>query len=342
MPTNKNALIRYKVLDNCFRNPGKRYFINDLITQCELMLEYIDPSTKGISRRQIYDDIAFMESDEGWGIELDRIRDGKRVFYRYKDISFSINNMPLNELEIYELKSTLSVLSQFKGMPQFEFTHEIIMKLTNGLNSKTSNSYIMEFDNNQYLKGLENLGALYNAIYYKKVLLIKYQPFDREIPYDITIHPYFLKQYNNRWFLFGNNPDLGKDDINLAIDRIVSFKELNTNYHENSVIDWEDYFEDIIGVTKPAESKVEDIVLQFSSKTAKYVETKPIHGSQKSKWINNDILEVKLQLIINYEFQRLLLSYADNVTVIKPIHLLKDIRDALKSAVENYEPHQLS
>ena len=76
MATNKNALIRYKVLDKCFRNPGKRYYINDLIEECEIVLLDIDPGSNGISRRQIFEDIAFMESKEGWSIELDKLRDG--------------------------------------------------------------------------------------------------------------------------------------------------------------------------------------------------------------------------------------------------------------------------
>ena len=105
MATTKNALIRYKVLDKCFRNPGRRYFIEDLIAECDSILLYIDPDSNGISRRQIFEDIAFMESQEGWSIDLMRHKEGKRVFYRYADISFSINNMPLNEVEINQLNS---------------------------------------------------------------------------------------------------------------------------------------------------------------------------------------------------------------------------------------------
>ena len=91
MATNKNALIRYKVLDNCFRNTGRRYFIDDLISECNKVLTEIDLSFNGISRRQIFDDISFMESAEGWSIELMKYRDGKKVFYRYLDPAFSIN-----------------------------------------------------------------------------------------------------------------------------------------------------------------------------------------------------------------------------------------------------------
>ena len=82
MSTNKNALIRYKVLDTCFRNVGKRYFIEDLIIECENVLLEIDSNSNGISRRQIFDDIAFMESSEGWSIELNRERFGKKTYYR--------------------------------------------------------------------------------------------------------------------------------------------------------------------------------------------------------------------------------------------------------------------
>ena len=92
MATNKNALIRYKVLDNCFRNTGKQYFIEDLIIECEKALDEIDNNSNGISRRQIFDDISFMESKEGWSIELEKKRVGKKVFYRYVEKKFSINN----------------------------------------------------------------------------------------------------------------------------------------------------------------------------------------------------------------------------------------------------------
>lgn len=334
MSTNKNALIRYKVLDNCFRNPGRRYFIDDLIAECESVLLEIDPESNGISRRQIFDDIAFMESKEGWSIELNKLRDGKKVYYRYIDMDFSINNMPLNEVEINQLKAAMDILSQFRGMPQFEWVNEMLPKLTQGYNSKSN--IIIDFDNNQYLKGIEYLGDLYSAIHYQKVLSIGYQPFENDSPFEIIIHPYFLKQYNNRWFLFGYNPEKEKYDWNLAIDRIVSIKELVGEYHENTIINWVEYFEDIIGVTKPIGAEIDNIVLRFNGKTGKYVESKPLHGSQKSKWLDGETLEVSLELIINYELERLILSYADSVKIVQPKSLKELIKDRLKEALKLY------
>ena len=105
MATNKNAQIRYRILDKCFRNPGRRYFLDDLIAECNNVLMDIDPSSEGVSRRQIFDDITFMESSEGWSIELERHRENRRVYYRYADLKFSIEKSPLNEMEINQIKS---------------------------------------------------------------------------------------------------------------------------------------------------------------------------------------------------------------------------------------------
>lgn len=336
MATNKNALIRYKVLDNCFRNPGKRYFIDDLIEECEKVLLDIDTSSNGISRRQILDDIAFMESKDGWKIELSRSREGRKVFYRYADPGFSINNMPLNEVEISQLQSAADILSQFKGMPQFEWVYEMVPKLKQGMASKEAAPIIIEFDNNQYLKGIEHLGPLHNAILYKKVLDISYQPYENETPFNLIIHPYFLKQYNNRWFLFGYNPEKEKYDWNLALDRILVISETKAKYQNNNQIDWNTYFEDIIGVTKPIHAGIENVVLHFIGRTGNYMETKPLHGSQKSKWLDKTTLEVTLQVVINYELERLILSYANSVIVIKPAGLLTATKRRLKDAYDSY------
>ena len=337
MSTTKNALIRYKVLDKCFRNTGRRYFIQDLIDECNNILAEIDPETTGISLRQIREDISFMKRAEGWSIELGEFRVGKKMFYRYTDTNFSINNMPLNELEINQLKSAIDIVSQFKGMPQFEWVNELIPKLKQGIAKDEKSTPIIEFENNENLKGIEHLGALYNAILYKKILKIVYQPFVDEKSQLLTFHPYFLKQYNNRWFVFGYNPENGKFNWNLALDRIESIAEQIGKFQKNTEIDWRYYFEDIIGVTKPLEAEEEKVILEFYGITGKYIESKPLHGSQKSNWIDTNTLEVKLELIINYEFERVILSYADTVKVLKPITLANSIKKRIKSANALYK-----
>lgn len=328
MATNKNAIIRYKILDKCFRNSGRKYFIEDLINECNKILSEIDPSNKGISRRQVFDDIAFMESNDGWSIELDRIKEGRRVYYRYNDLSYSINNIPLDESEVKYLSTMIQSLSKFKGFPQFDLIEDILSRLT--YNSKEDRqSSIIEFENNEELIGLEYIGTIYNAIIYKKVLRILYnQSFESEI--ELIIHPYYLKQYNNRWFLFGYNPDNQRYDWNLALDRILKIEEINKRYNENTAIDWNEYFDDMLGVSKPLAHNKEKIILHIIGKTAHYIYSKPIHPYQKHRWIENNTLEIELNLIINYELERFILSYIDSIKIIQPLSLKETIQHRLK------------
>src|SRR6185437_1095012 len=113
-------------------------------------------------------------------------------------------------------------------------------------------------------------------------------------------------------------------------------KEIKKKYHNNA-IDWIEYFDDIIGVTKEDGKAVEDITLHFFDKTGKYIETKPIHGSQKSKWLDNRLLEVHLKLIPNREFINLILSYGENVKVIKPQKIVSQIKQYLGNAIDRYK-----
>ena len=205
MAINKNAWIRYKTLDKCFSSRYKKYYIDDLIAECDKVLADIDPNHNGISLRQIRDDIAFMRRSEGWNIELDDVRDGKKLIYRYKDSGFSINKQPMNSMEAEQMRSALLLLQRFSGMPQFDWIQEIIPQLEKsfGLNEKAEG--IIAFDDNPDLKGRHFLGELYQHILDKSVLNINYQPFNSENYSLLTIHPYYLKQYNKRWYLFGWN-----------------------------------------------------------------------------------------------------------------------------------------
>jgi predicted DNA-binding transcriptional regulator YafY len=336
MAITKNPLIRYKILDKCFRNPYKNYYFETLLQTVNETLYEITGDDEGIKTRQLRDDIAFMRSEEGWSIELDELNDGKKKIYRYTDIDFSINNAPLNEVEMGHFQSAIQVLSQFEGMPQFEGIQEIIAKLKTDLKISTNDKPFIGFDSSQDLKGIEHFSTLYNAVQNKIPLEITYKDFKSEEPYTYIFHPYYLKEYNNRWFLFGLHPESWKSDWNVAIDRIVAVNPKAIPFIENDTIDWQDYFSDMIGVSKSENAALEQIVLHFNQVTGKYMENKSIHETQKHKWINENMLELKINVMVNYELERLILSYGESVKVIEPEHLMLKIKARLNNALINY------
>lgn len=332
MSTNKHAIIRYQALDKCFRNTGKKYTIDDLVEMCNQAIYDFTGKEEGIKKRQLYDDIRFMESEQGWSIDLKKVKQGRTVFYKYEDSNFSISNQPLNETEANQLREALLTLDRFKGLPQYNWINEINARLESSFNLKQKEGVIISFEQNEYLKGLEFIPELYNSILYKKVLSISYKSFNSEEAKLITISPYYLKQYNMRWFLFGKSINY-ETITNLALDRIETITTSNEEYTETD-IDFNEHFEDIIGVTIPP-GDVENIILKVDKSIVPYITTKPLHGSQKIKEKEDDF-EVHLKLIPNYELETLILSYGENMQVLEPVFLIQKIEDRIVKMKNNY------
>jgi predicted DNA-binding transcriptional regulator YafY len=332
LSTNKHAIIRYQTLDKCFRNLGRNYAIEDLVEECNKSIYEYTRKEEGIKKRQLYDDIRFMESEQGWNIELKKVKDGRTVFYKYENSNFSISNQPLNETEANQLREALLTLERFKGLPQYNWINEINARLESTFNLKQKNDVIISFEQNEYLKGLEFIPILYNAILYKKVLSINYKSFNSDEEIAIIVSPYYLKQYNMRWFLFAKSKDY-ESISNLALDRIETIKENNQEYIETD-IDFNEYFEDVVGVTIPSD-KTENIVLRIDKSLISYIKTKPLHGSQKINE-SGDNFEVHLKLILNYELETLILSFGEKIQVLEPMSLVEKVNGRINKMKNNY------
>lgn len=335
MPTNKNAQLRYNILDKCFRNTGRKFYIDDLVREVNKALKEYVGEHKEVKKRQIYDDISFMKSDQGWTIPLEKKKDGRRVYYQYSDSEFSIQNLPLKDEELKQIHSAIDVLSNFSGAPQFEWIKELIPILKDKFNLNTSNKEAIYLDSNPDLKGLDYLTPIYEAIINEDVLQIEYDDFSDSETKTIEYHPHILKEYNNRWIVHGFNPAKKQyDPYNVALDRIESLTHLNTEYIPTDR-DWIEYFYETIGVIRPKGQTPTDIKLWFSKSTAPYIKTKPFHGTQK-KISEQDGLIIEINVIPNGELIGKILSYGENIRVIEPESLKENVKEKLRLSLENY------
>lgn len=337
MPTNKNAVLRHKVLDKCFRNPGKKYFWQDLAEECEKALAEEGLPDPSVSRTTIYNDIRFMQSSTGYNAPIESIQDEinpNKKYYRYSDLNFSIQQSPLSEADLNQIESVLDLLSKVKGIPQFEWLEEVRMRLLS--DTQAVQKTALSFESNPYLTGLEHLYTLFNHIIYENALKIQYQDFKSEEPYWITVHPYHLKQWNKRWFLFGKNPESETPVWTMALDRIKVIAEIDQEYIPNTSIDFDEYFNDIIGITKLQDVEIEEIKLEIKEKLVPYIQTKPIHESQRlikkvdDKWIT------KIYVRPNYELYSQLLSYGDGLVVQSPETVRAEMRRRVEGMRERY------
>lgn len=340
MSTNKNAILRYQALDKCFRNPGKRYFIKDLIEVCnDALLDY-DPSSTGIQKRQIYDDILFMKDSKGYNAPIEEYKQGRSVYRMYSDLSFSINNQPINESEANQLKEALMTLNRFKGMPQFDWINDISTRLESSFGLLTSEKAVIDFENNPYASGLENIPLLYRAIVYKTALKVISKSFSKRVLEEYEFHPYHLKQYNNRWFVFGYNTSDGKV-FKKALDRITKIEELQIPYIESET-DFDDYFEDVIGVSVSENETPQKVKIRVSKELWPYIESKAIHESQSSggeenrKTLDKGYIDITLKVILNYELESKILERGEGFEVLEPLELRNKIAQRIASLSNKY------
>lgn len=336
MPANKNALIRYKTIDNCLRNKYRRWTLNDLVDACSDALYDMEGISKGVSVRTVQADIQMMRSDKlGYNAPIEVY---EHKYYRYADPDYSITDMPLSQNDYEVMQEAVDMLRQLEDFEQFSEMSDVVSRLQDKLAvSKNNRKPIVHFDSVPQLKGLRLLNPLYNHIAHKQTLRIMYQSFSARKPTEFIFCPYLLKEFRNRWFVFGSK---ASDLVlyNLALDRIVSIEPSDEPFRENPNFDPEHFFDDVIGVSKNINNTPRNIKFWANREQSQYILTKPVHSSQKlvNKKPEDGSCIFKIKVVVNFEMYSVLMSYGAGIKVISPHFVSKYMKDHLKKAYELY------
>ena len=334
MATNKHAMIRYQALDRCFSNRYKRYYIEDLVEECNKAIYEFTGSLEGVKKRTIFSDISYMESPQGWNAPIKRVYEGKRCYYVYEEENFSINKKDLSEAELETIDEALVMLNRFKGVEGFDWVDEFVTNFEDKLGRKKNEVPVIGYQKNPFLKGIENLSVIYNYIVNRQVLKITYEHFVKGKIVHV-VHPYYLKEYNNRWFLFGITEQKRDFLISLPLDRMVDIEPMHIEYIPNKNFNFEEYFEDVVGVSVPMSGTPDKVVLKFEKSRFPYVETKPLHPSQRI--IDKDECIVQIEVHQNSELNSLIFSFGDQVEVLAPDSLRNKFKARIDKLSEKYK-----
>lgn len=331
MPNTKSYSTRLRVLDHCLSS-GHAYSGQELINFINRELE-----SRGepmiTSRTTLMEDLLNIENE--YHINILRQKHGRQTTYRYVEQGFSIFSNELSADDYSHLEQALAVLSRFEGMPQFEWMAQLAADMHVLMANSDEARSIVGFEPSAYNKGIEYFTPLFDAIRKKVTVELSYQSFRMAEPQTLIVHPYYLKQYNNRWFLFcctGDYTNLS----NYPLDRILSVKLANVPYRDTD-IDFNEYFDDMIGVTKRDDQVPEKVLLRFSKREYPYLITKPWHGSQKKVGEDADSVMVELNVIPNFELEQRILSWGDDVEVLQPESLRKTIQKRVSACWQKYE-----
>ncbi len=330
MANTKDSQIRQRVIDRCLRS-DRPYRLVEIMDECneELQRRGEQPVE---AENTIRADIKNIE--EIYGAEIVTKKEGRYNYWSYADKNFSIFQNPLKEDEIAKLKETIELISKFSGRINFEWIDDMAVRLNSIIDYTPDNRKIIGFDDNPDYEGLKWIKPIFEAISNKHTITITYQEFNQPSK-TVTVSPYYLKQYNKRWFLFCKDPEWDSLSI-YALDRILSVSVAPQKY-EDCDIDFDDYFYDMVGVTKPKKSEIQIIKLVVKSKALNYIETKPLHPTQTVKSRTDDGAIIVIKAFVNTELEQLILSYSDSIKVLEPLDFQERIKTKLQSALDNYQ-----
>ena len=206
----------------------------------------------------------------------------------------------------------------------------------------------------QNLTNIDLLPVFYKAITNKQVLRFDYQRFGQE-PFSLVFHPQFIKEYNGRWFVFGEaeRQRVGEQSsgirepyqaYNVPLDRIVGevSEVSDVEYIPAPKGFYQDFFNNIIGVTHEKGAKVEEVIIRTKTEYQHgLLLTKPLHHSQKETLAfgeheDGNYGEVRLTIEPNRELRGRILLYGENLEVISPLSLREQIKDTLKRQLAQY------
>ena len=199
---------------------------------------------------------------------------------------------------------------------------------------KSEGKRVISASVDRILENIDLLPELYGYIKGKTVLEIDYKPYEEE-QVTLMFHPHFLKEYNGRWHLFGHAEDREPEfGYNIALDRIRSKprERHKVKYIAPPARFYEQYFKDIVGVSRTKDSEVCDITVRAHLYYIyKLTETKPVHHTQctVTQWGEHEdgtYGEFSMRVEVNNEFMGRILQMGDGLEVVSPAEVREKFR----------------
>lgn len=333
MPQSKEYSERERMIDKCLSS-GHEYTGEQLMEKVNAllrsrgMLEITSRSTFAADINEINN--KFFDTYHQDVIK--RERRGRQFLYYYSIPEFSIYNRELTDDDMADIRKMITIVRRFKGMPQFSWLETLEERFDQVV--QRNQKPVVAFDDSYNEDALKPFESLLNAIDNKVVIDIEYRGFYDDKPSHKTVNPYYLKQYGVRWYLLASFQ--GKDRIyTFALDRIKNVSQLPDMTYEPSAVDFEHYFDDIIGVAH-FNNDIEHIEIWVAAEELPYIISKPFHKTQQVVSQDEYGAIISIDVRWNFELEQAILGYGDWVEVMQPVWLRLKLKERVQMLLDMY------
>ena len=121
-----------------------------------------------------------------------------------------------------------------------------------------------------------------------------------------------------------------------SLDRIKNIEPTSNKFELPNDFNGEEYFKNSFGIIVNSNQKAEKVLLKVYDEDVKYIETLPLHNSQKEvqKAIDYTIFSYKIKP--TYDFIKEILSHGRYIEVLAPESLRNEIKEILNQEHERY------
>lgn len=184
-------------------------------------------------------------------------------------------------------------------------------------------------------QGTENLYGLLHAIKNQVQINFTYKKYWEDELTERIVEPYALKEFKNRWYVLAN--DLKGNQVkSFALDRLTDLEITKRKFQFPNDFNINDHYKYCFGIISPNGHKPQEVILSFDPFQGKYIKSLPLHESQQILIDNEEELRIKLTLFVTHDFFMELLSYGENLKVIEPESLIKDIKNSMQATLKQY------
>lgn len=184
--------------------------------------------------------------------------------------------------------------------------------------------------------GREHLTDMLEAMKDNRVINITYKAFTHDKPYTFRIEPYCVKLFQKRWYVLAHNAK--HNDIRLyALDRVNEVEITKEKFKIPKNFNADEYYLNAFGIVIDPEEKPTTIVLRAYAEHKHYLNTLPLHHSQRMIEDCDEYADFELYLSPTYDFVMQLLHVGAMVEVIKPTELRKTMKGWISEMYELYK-----
>lgn len=362
MPVNKQAYLRYQIIDDRLRNPGRPYpTLADLQRACEEKL--FSSEGERISISTIEKDLAAMRNDPELGYDAPIAYNRTHRGYGYTDPDYTIKQFNLNEEQREALQFAARTLVQYRDFPIFETFHDALTKIADRLEIAPNldmghSADFVQFEVAPAAQGTAMLAPLLSHIRNRDEIEFAYLKFGADGSSNYTVHPLLLKEHWNRWYLVAVDGSAGgragsaiDDPVNgkvrsaidgpviktFGVERILPETIAYTGRHFTppAGFDPQAHFAHSLGITR-FDGEPLDIRCRIAPKLKAYLTTNPIHASQTLIDHPDGTIELNLRVFPTFELYRFILGHGDEIEVISPEPVRSEVVRRLAAARNGY------